>query len=61
MRKRRSAPRARLVTLMESWSGWVAVCDGKMIAHGGTRDAAEAAAIARGYRTRTLLTRRRAK
>lgn len=61
MRKRPTAPRARIVTLMESWSGWVAVYDGKTIAHGGTRAAAEDAAIARGFRTRALLARHRPK
>jgi hypothetical protein len=61
MRKTPRDPRPRIATVFESWSGWVAVYDGKQIAHAVTRAAAEAAAVARGYRTRALLKRSRQK
>lgn len=51
-KKREALP--PIVSLVETWSGWMAMLGGKTVAQGGTRADAEADAIARGYRTRTL-------
>ncbi len=57
-RKRESSPpRPRVASIFESWSGWIAVSEGKTIAQGTTRESVGAAARERGYRTRALTKR----
>ena len=52
-----SLTRRRVASIFESWSGWVAVSEGKTIAQGMSRESVEASARERGYRTRALTKR----
>jgi hypothetical protein len=54
MSPKKRAPLPPIVSVVETWSGWIAMLGGRPVAQGATRADAEADAVARGYRTRTL-------
>ncbi len=48
----------RVVHIYQQSFEWVAMCEGRVVTRGATRDEVEANALAAGYRVRALLKRR---
>jgi hypothetical protein len=55
--RRPQAPRRRVASVYRGMIGWMAVCEGVVVARGATADEAESNAVTAGYRTKPLVRR----